>query len=184
MQACCSCGLPSSGAQQKSSSEEQKSAKSKSSGGQSEGIKVHGHWSIDIRNPDGSLASHVEFENSLVDNGELLTSLLNGGAAPSAYSIIVQGTVGSTNSPCGGASPCTALDVPKSIVRNSTGGPIFQLQATITAIQNGTIGQVKTTYPGSGGAQVFFTAATLLPADQKAVVSGQIIQVTVQISFS
>jgi hypothetical protein len=31
-----------------------------------EGIKVHGHWAIDIRNPDGALVSHHEFENSLI----------------------------------------------------------------------------------------------------------------------
>src|ERR1035438_8313432 len=34
--------------------------------GKSEGIKVHGHWVIEIRNPDGSLASRHEFENALV----------------------------------------------------------------------------------------------------------------------
>jgi hypothetical protein len=34
--------------------------------GKSEGIKVHGHWVIEIRNPDGSLASRHELENALV----------------------------------------------------------------------------------------------------------------------
>jgi hypothetical protein len=29
-----------------------------------DGIKVHGHWAIDVRNPDGTLASHNEFENA------------------------------------------------------------------------------------------------------------------------
>lgn len=33
--------------------------------GANEGITVHGHWTIEVRNPDGSLARHVEFENSL-----------------------------------------------------------------------------------------------------------------------
>jgi hypothetical protein len=33
--------------------------------GQHEGIKVHGHWTIEVRDPDGILARHVEFENSL-----------------------------------------------------------------------------------------------------------------------
>jgi hypothetical protein len=33
--------------------------------GQSEGIKVHGHWTIEVRNSDGTLATHREFENSL-----------------------------------------------------------------------------------------------------------------------
>jgi hypothetical protein len=32
----------------------------------SEGIKVHGRWTVDVRNADGSLASHHEFDNALV----------------------------------------------------------------------------------------------------------------------
>ena len=35
-------------------------------GSPSEGITVHGHWIIDVFNPDGSLAEHREFENALV----------------------------------------------------------------------------------------------------------------------
>ncbi len=30
-----------------------------------EGITIHGHWVIEVKNPDGSVARHVEFENSL-----------------------------------------------------------------------------------------------------------------------
>jgi hypothetical protein len=33
--------------------------------GAREGIGVHGWWTIDVRNPDGSLDRHVEFENQL-----------------------------------------------------------------------------------------------------------------------
>ena len=32
---------------------------------QSTGVAVHGHWTVTISNPDGSLASRHEFENSL-----------------------------------------------------------------------------------------------------------------------
>lgn len=34
----------------------------------SDGIKVHGHWTIDVRNADGSLAAHYEFENALANH--------------------------------------------------------------------------------------------------------------------
>src|SRR5690349_20637709 len=37
--------------------------------GPGDGIKVHGHWTIDVKNPDGSLASHHEFENALTPKG-------------------------------------------------------------------------------------------------------------------
>lgn len=36
--------------------------------GAHEGIKVNGYWKIDVRNPDGTLDKHVEFENSLTTN--------------------------------------------------------------------------------------------------------------------
>jgi hypothetical protein len=35
-----------------------------------EGITVHGHWVIDVRNGDGSLDSHMEFENRLALPGD------------------------------------------------------------------------------------------------------------------
>jgi hypothetical protein len=44
----------------------------------SEGIKVHGHWVIDVKNPDGTLAQHRVFENSLKDSGYSLVGLLGG----------------------------------------------------------------------------------------------------------
>ena len=34
-----------------------------------EGIKVHGHWTIEVTNPDGTLAERREFENALTSSG-------------------------------------------------------------------------------------------------------------------
>src|SRR5713226_6208411 len=48
-----------------------KASAASESGGQKEGIKVHGHWTIDVRNPDGTLVTHREFENSLAASGTL-----------------------------------------------------------------------------------------------------------------
>jgi len=33
--------------------------------GKQEGIKVHGHWTIEVKNPDGSVEKHLEFENGI-----------------------------------------------------------------------------------------------------------------------
>jgi hypothetical protein len=45
-----------------------------------QGIKVHGHWTIEVRNPDGSVVTHREFENSLqVTGAGFLTTLLSRG---------------------------------------------------------------------------------------------------------
>jgi hypothetical protein len=67
--------------------EEEETAKPSKPG--SEGIKVHGHWVIDVRNPDGALVRHKDFENSLVTQGQfvsgdqLLAALLSGNVTPS-----------------------------------------------------------------------------------------------------
>jgi hypothetical protein len=45
--------------------------------GKQEGIKVHGHWTIIVKNPDGRVAQHVEFENSLV-GAATIASILAG----------------------------------------------------------------------------------------------------------
>lgn len=37
--------------------------------GPSEGIQIHGDWTIDVFNEDGSLADHVEFSNGLAPSG-------------------------------------------------------------------------------------------------------------------
>jgi len=50
--------------------------------GQQEGITVHGHWVIEVKNPDGSLVRHVEVENSL-DPGFPLSYTSSTNATPS-----------------------------------------------------------------------------------------------------
>ena len=71
--------------------------------GNHEGIQVHGHWTIEVRNPDGKLVSHTEFENSLVQpNGpESLTALLAGFAVPGGYRVRL------ASSPVKDIGPCT-----------------------------------------------------------------------------
>jgi len=47
-------------------------------GGLAEGIQVHGHWRIVVRNRDGSVASRHEFDNALVDETIPLRALMGG----------------------------------------------------------------------------------------------------------
>lgn len=42
-------------------------------------ITVHGHWTLDVRNPDGTLAQHRDVENSLVDTGRVMLAKALGG---------------------------------------------------------------------------------------------------------
>lgn len=69
-------------------SEEEKS-EAKPDDANHHGITVHGHWKIDIKNPDGSLASTREFENSLADAGALLSNLLAGSAVGGERGVVI-----------------------------------------------------------------------------------------------
>jgi hypothetical protein len=72
-----------------------------SSQGPRDAITVHGYWVIDIRNPDGRIAKHMEFENQLctsfvdgyngggVGGDSILASLLESTATPGAWAMVV-----------------------------------------------------------------------------------------------
>lgn len=84
--------------------------------GQHEGITVHGHWIIEVRNPDGKVVSHTEFENALSPGfpvptvgqapggGAFLSALLTGQVvSPVSWGIFLEGPNGlgsGTNAPC------------------------------------------------------------------------------------
>ena len=59
-----------------------------------EGVRVHGHWVIDVRNPDGTLVEHRDFQNALTTGGaagltaystgdQILVALLSGNGVAS-----------------------------------------------------------------------------------------------------
>jgi len=62
---------------------------------------VHGHWTIEVRNPDGTVATHREFENSLIKStpsglaGDyLLVAMLGRGLTPGAWQVRLSGPNG------------------------------------------------------------------------------------------
>jgi hypothetical protein len=72
------------------------------SGARHEGVTVHGHWTIDVKNPDGKLVTHTEFENALVVPGgaQNLTQLLLGEQVPGGYEITLESGTATGNGPC------------------------------------------------------------------------------------
>ena len=53
-----------------------------------DGIKVHGHWTVTVSNPDGTLDAVHEFENALGPNaGQVLTAILLGESASNGFGI-------------------------------------------------------------------------------------------------
>jgi hypothetical protein len=197
-------------------------------------LKMHGHWIIDIKNPDGTLAHHHEFENSIQYDGQnYLIGLMSGYGAAGPWEIYFT-NVGATSA----GSPCNTGTYPYCAIVYSTTtmpgqfacslytcaggltitptfgvGPTLKLEGSITATQARTIGFVGTGMNACGQTGVAFGSyptaiSTVSPAtcytspyggptndfggtgtsttlgSPISVASGQIMQVTVILSFS
>jgi len=59
-----------------------------------DGIQVHGHWTVTVTDPDGTVARVHEFDNAFNDvtGSALLTALLAGGNSVATHSIYVRRT--------------------------------------------------------------------------------------------
>jgi len=108
--------------------------------GTHEGIKVHGHWTIETRNPDGKVVTHREFENSLASkNGTtILANLLTGEATIGDWLVELETTTPPpVTGPCGtgGAYPCV-LGPSGSSAFSGTNSAGFTTAATCAAYGN------------------------------------------------
>jgi hypothetical protein len=204
----------------------------KDSSSMHQGFKVHGHWVIDVKNPDGTIAQHRDFENSLESSAQgLLVGLMSGYMVPGDYMVLL--TASSGNAPCvatyqfcgivhnlttypaayycnyyycsGSSLNYTynfgtsfagpfSMVLSGSITANQAGsvGTVYSLMSTCANVASGTSANpssLETSSPASCVTQTSpqpwygpLTDATL--ASPVSVSSGQIIQVTVTITFS
>ncbi len=182
------------------------------SGGQ-EGIKVHGHWVVEIRNPDGTLADRREFNNALSSGAQTLTRLLTRQGVPGRWLLTV-GNTGTDIPPCQGGTGASFgwCNIIEDAASNQTAGhtavsrdlvvthtaTTLTLTGTVTALVDGVVGRVATRLGtcgesttiadcSSAGSANFFTDAALGFSGKPPkvpVVAGQIIKLTVTISFS
>ncbi len=174
-------------------------------GRQAEGIKVHGHWTIDVRNPDKTLASHHEIENELTYRGAqtLVTLLARRGVLPT-WGIELRGapqTLGPCESDPFGFGTCHIVepqhpwpDAPnlnRSLILTAAEEPPFLGQPTVTisgsttAQNDSTIGAVVSlvVYANASGVHGGgFTHRVLNPSIP--IRQGQTIQVKVVFNFS
>jgi len=180
-----------------------------------QGIVVHGHWIIDVRNPDGTLATHRDFENSLVGANDLL-GFLYGSEVMSDFAVYLTGStppcvvasgydcdivhnlsVLPASARCGYDYCVTGLTITPTFGTN----PALVLAGNMTATQAGSITTVGTFIGicGTPSSTLTTTSASSCAAGNNAygygaltqtsitavpVVSGQIIQVSVTITFS
>jgi hypothetical protein len=181
-------------------------AQEERSGAPHEGIKVHGHWTIEVREPDGRLVSHREFENALLDEGQtLLAGLLGRGVSSPIWLVRLehiprdnpnlepcdQHPVGGQPAPCyiiePTSDPIPENNVFKNLQLQVLNQNTLQLAGSATAFRSTSIGRVSSRFqatqlPSGQAISSYFTAKDL--ATPVPVVAGQIIQVTVLFSFS
>lgn len=172
-----------------------------------QGIKVHGHWTVEVRNPDGSVVTHREFENSLFPS-PALASILGRQVASGFWTIFLYpGTVcGNTNNAgCSIAEPANTCCLYNSTNLSVTvSGNSFVLSGTVVATGGGSITTVQTdsqacpntvapsapcqsynSGPNFGfGAGAGFIFTSTNPSPAISVAAGQTVAVTVNISFS
>jgi hypothetical protein len=174
-------------------------------GGPQEGVTVHGHWVIDVSNPDGTRVSHTEFDNALTSNGALTLvnilgrknsvggwciylGALNGTSSPfmDASSVAHDGVLAEGTYP--GSDPYVFKNLAVSGFMNAvlfTGEATAQRNGTIDVYATGVARLAPTTGPVSSypGVGIFnFTNANLGSA--VSVTTGQRISVTVTLTFS
>jgi hypothetical protein len=134
-----------------------------------EGITVHGHWVIQVENPDGTVAVRREFENALMNTGRsLLAAVLGHESSVGWWRINIQNSTpaGSVGGPCnfnGAESSCDIWeDVPNfnpetsrnsktlivSVPKDANGFPVgtLELSGSIVASRTSGIGFVTTSF--------------------------------------
>jgi hypothetical protein len=175
-------------ASSKAAEEESAPTNKEHTGGPQEGIKIHGHWVIDVRNPDGKLVTHREFENSYLDTN-FLSIILARQNSVGLWEVLLSGL--------GGTYTIGEPAQPGSIIsKNLTISPSHDSVVLIgswTAVDTADIRVVETAVaecppsvapatPCTDGFSNGFTSTALSPPIS--FVLGQIVQVTVTISFS
>ncbi|HEY2433157.1 MAG TPA: hypothetical protein VGI12_10835 [Vicinamibacterales bacterium] len=174
------------------------------SGGAHQDIKVHGHWVIEIRNPDGSLESRHEFNNALTSRGPGILSLILGKATVQFWDIQISGSPAPCVDSVAAVVPCFIEEPNSGNPENSQSSLSLQTYVPIDAASQepaGTLqltGHVLVTNPAATSINFVSTRATLRRPDnttyfasftshtlpQVTVKLNQTINVVVTFSFS
>jgi hypothetical protein len=174
----------------KAGEEESAPANKEHAGGPQEGIKVHGHWVIDVRDPDGKLVSHREFENGLIGPAVLANVLARQNSVGLWRVMLTDTNIGSTYDlleptfiGTGNSNNLTVTASGAAVVL--TGSFVASAADTITAVETDNYLCSPSTPPSTpcsvsnGNA---FTFTTFSPGIS--FVAGQTVTVIVTITFS
>jgi hypothetical protein len=162
-------------------------------------IGVHGHWVIEVHDPDGSTVTHREFDNALTPSGmDLLWRIFTRTRSTGAWNVIL----GGPQNPCGAAGcfivergPATSNPGLVATTLTVTDRPL-KLSGNITVANDGSITSVATRNracfgippspcfanpPLSDGSDHEFTQTDIAAVS---VLAGQQVLVTVTITFA
>jgi hypothetical protein len=165
-------------------------------------IQVRGHWVLEVRNPDGTLADRREFYNAFTGPG-VMAEVLSGRITAGPWTVLVgsDACANPTPGPCiitESRSSATGVDVFKNLTVDSSGAGQLVLRGFATVLRTSLIERVRAimgrcrdaSTPGSlsNWAPIQCVASSgfdFLSADIQArsVEPGQQVQVTVTISF-
>jgi hypothetical protein len=172
-----------------------------------EGIGVHGHWTIEVRDPDGTLVERREFENDLQPTGDtIIINLMGRQRTPSIWSVRLEGGCLLDTDPtfCEVVEPASASSFPNvfknltvavSGTDNQADTATLTLSGVATAQRDGSVTAVRTSLSScapsfspevcgatEGSNWLYLTHTTL--SESIPVVTGQSIQVSVAITVS
>jgi len=162
----------------------------------SEGIGVHGAWTIDVINPDGTVDKQIDFTNALADTGDdWIADVFAGSVTPGNWRI--SALAAAAGSPCIGLGDVTtacSIDPPDLQVSvNDAGGAfgsVLNLTGSFVADVDGVIGQVRSAnYTCASSVSPDdcttgnFNGVTATTFPEQAVAAGQTVQISVELSF-
>ena len=140
--------------------------------GQHEGIVVHGHWIIEVKNPDGTTVARQEFENAIdpVSGADILTGLLSGDYVAGGFFINLSGPSGLCANVSGvifgqtGPSGCLIVDARNTVFgsascSSSLGGACGSLTYSPTSSVPGSTTAAVSGYTLSGNVTLQTSAA-------------------------
>jgi hypothetical protein len=171
-------------------------------GSPQEGIKVHGHWTIEVTNPDGSLAERREFDNAIHPAGpQTLAKVLGRQNSVGGWQITLVGAPAPFSGGGGiireasylGTEPYIFKTLTVDVPTSGANADKLVLSGTATAMNDGNIGLVATFvmrlnssspplsyYPP----EMAYGITNTNLASPVSLLTGQQVLVTVVISFS
>jgi hypothetical protein len=161
--------------------------------GHPEGIQIHGHWTVTVRNPDGRVASRHEFDNSMTTNGkQFILGVLIGDTFPlrgypPVWELKISGSL------CRQGGPSTMGDCVLSVTGGRKVGGALEFSGTVKMDGAGQIMAVATQVGGpSAPGRITFSSRDLTQPDAATgqtpapvnVQAGQNVDFTVDFSIS